>query len=424
MAKTKTKRVHNQVRVGVCNGSLRLQFPKPLVDNLKAQGINFSRYKSLGKREVDPVTGKSNRPWAEAIAARIQADLDHPDGLFDYTLAKYLSIKVADDNGNATLLTPSAAMTIGKLWDEYLDYHTADKAESTAYKYKVDCSKKIAPYRDLAISLDTANTIRADLLKQQNTITKRVLGLLENGVDWAISQDKITLLKNPFKGLSKGIKTKKRKNKLTGLPDDFVAFSEREVGIILDTFLNDNIRSKYYPFFRFKFLTGCRTGEAIALTWEDVKFDNGVILFNKTYGVKTGVTEGTKAEDCRTFPLPDSLADWLRTLKTSSSHLVFPGNSGGYLARPTVDNAWGRNPKTTREGRPGVVITLAKEGKIAQYLPMYNTRHTFINACIDKGVDTMTVGDWCGNSDHIIERAYRSRKRNIDINKQMPKFSG
>jgi integrase len=394
-----------------------------IVNALKGQGIDFPRYKSLGRREIDPITGKSNRPWAEAIAARIQADIDHPDELFDYTLAKYLSIKVADDNGNPTLLTPSATMTIGKLWDAYLDYHTADKAESTTYKYKIDCARKITQYRDLAINLDTANLIRSDFLKRQNGITKTILSLLENAVDWAINQDKLTLLKNPFKGLSKQIKTTKRKNKLTGLPDDFVAYTTDEVKTILDAFLNDDSRSKYYPFFRFKFMTGCRTGEAIALTWDNVKFDNGVILFDKTCSIKTGVTAGTKTQDCRTFPMNDNLSSWLRTLKeSSSSPLVFSGNGGGMLARQTVDGVWGSNPKSTREGRPGTVIALAAQGKIAQYLSMYNTRHTFINACIERGVDTVTIADWCGNSDHIIEKVYRSRNRNIDINKQMPNY--
>jgi integrase len=67
-------------------------------------------------------------------------------------------------------------------------------------------------------------------------------------------------------------------------------------------------------------------------------------------------------------------------------------------------------------------MALAAQGKIAQYLSMYNTRHTFINACIERGVDTVTIADWCGNSDHIIEKVYRSRNRNIDINKQMPNY--
>ena len=420
----KKKRRYNTVSVGKDGNSLRLEFPKQLVDALKGQGIKFPRYKYLGKREVDPVTGKSNRPWAEAIAARIQADIDHPDGLFDYTLVKYLSIKVADENGNPTPLIPSTTMTIGKLWDDFLEYHTAGLKESTAYLYKDSCGKKIDVYRNLTISLDTANTVRADFLKQQNTTTKITLQLLEKAVEWAINQDRIALFKNPFEGLSKLIKSKERVNPATGLPNEYVAYTEEEVAIILETFLQDNVRSKYYPFFRFKFMTGCRPGEAIALMWDDVKFDNGVILFNKTHSEHTGTTEGTKTQPYRTFPMNNELADWLRSLKeSSSSSLVFPGERGGHLPRRSAGDAWGLVPKVeTGQGRPGIVTTLAKERKIVERLSPYNTRHTFINACIERGVDTVTIADWCGNSDHIIEQIYRSRNRNIDINKQMPSY--
>lgn len=413
----KKKRSYNRVTVSVDKQTLRLQFPTQLVDTIKGQGLKFSRYRSLGKREIDPATGKSNRPWAEALASRIQADLDHPDGLFDYTLAKYLAVTIVDDKGNDASPT---TMTLGNLWDDFLDYHTAGLAKSTAYQYRNNYSKKITLYRDLPISLDTSNLVRSDFLKQQNNTIKIVLQLLEKAVDWAIAQDKITLSRNPFKGLSAAIKPQKRKNKLTGMPDEYCAYSEEEAKLILESFLGDSSRYQYYSFFRFKFLTGCRTGEAIALTWNDVKFRENVILFNKTHSRKTGVTEGTKTEDCRTLPMNALLADWLRALKAQSlSSLVFSSSDGGYLSRSTLTSVWGLNPDEKSRQRPGTVIQLAKDGKL-QYLSPYNTRHTFINACIERGVDTVTIGDWCGNSDNVIQQVYRSRNRNIDIDRQMP----
>jgi hypothetical protein len=111
--KPKSTRTFNRVQVRTDKGVLRLQFLSLLVPTLKAKGANFSRYKSLGKREIDPHTGVSNRYWAEAIASRIQADIELPDSLFDYTLKKYLDVNISDDIdcGDATAFT--SQLTVG-----------------------------------------------------------------------------------------------------------------------------------------------------------------------------------------------------------------------------------------------------------------------------------------------------------------------
>ena len=70
--KSKSTRIFNKIQVKTDKGVLRLQFPKPLVDTLAAKGIKFSRYKSLGKREIDPDTGESNLSFkADAVYSHI-----------------------------------------------------------------------------------------------------------------------------------------------------------------------------------------------------------------------------------------------------------------------------------------------------------------------------------------------------------------
>lgn len=417
--KSKSTRTFNKVRVNTDNGRLRLQFPKPLVDVLVAKGIKFSRYKSLRKREIDPDTGVSNRPWAEAIASRIQADIDHPDSLFDPTLAKYLDVTISDSIELKEAIA-SASLTVGELWEDFLLYHLPGKAPSTKLVYQKAYSSKLRPFWDDSIDRETASKMRSAFLEVSNTTSKQAIQLLTKAVDWAIDEEKIAIAKNPFKDIGPALKNgKKRLNKVTGLPNKFVAFTWDEVELILTAFLHDNNRCKYHDFLKFKFLTGCRTGEAIALTWDDIKFEQGVVLFNKTYSRKSGLSEGTKTEDSRTFPLNSKLANWLHCLKQlSNKKLMFPGEKTKYICRSALHKAWGANVKNENPGRDGIVVTLAKQGKL-EYLPAYNTRHTFINFCIDQGIDTITIADWCGNSDNIIEQVYRSRKRNVDI-EQLP----
>ena len=418
--KTST-RTFNKVQVTTDKGILRLQFPNKLVKAIASQGIKFSRYKSLGKREIEPETGLLNRPWAEAIASRVQADIDHPDGLFDPTLAKYLDVKL-DATTTVTAQSVSKSLTIGQVWESFLEYHLPGKSAATKHHYQKDCGIKLKPFWDAPISRETANDIRAAFLNKPCSTSKLAMQLLKKAVDWAIDEEKIFIAKNPFNGIAEGLPGgEKRVNKVTGLPSNYVAFTQDEVKMILDAYLEHSTNRKHHDFFKFKFLTGCRTGEAIALTWNDIKFEEKVIFFNKTYSRKSGLSPGTKTEKNRLFPINSYLADWLSSLKAISSHdIVFPGKTTKYIPRSSLSHCWGDDSANPSASTDGIVISLAKQGKL-QYLPPYNTRHTFINFCIDQGIDTITIADWCGNSDNVIEQVYRSRKRDVDI-ELLPRF--
>ena len=264
--------------------------------------------------------------------------------------------------------------------------------------------------------------MRGTFLENPSSAAKLAVQLLTKAVDWAIDEDKLSASKNPFSGIASSLKGgQTRVNKLTGLRSNYVAFTQGEVKMILDAYLGDSVKSKYHDFFKFKFLTGCRTGEAIALTWNDVKFQQGVICFNKTYSPTTRLSKGTKTEDGRTFPMNSYLIDWLSTVKSlSNTDTVFSGNKNKYMPRSSVLDSWNRDSNNSSASTDGIVISLAKQGKL-QYLPPYNTRHTFINFCIDQGIDTITIADWCGNSDNVVEQVYRSRKRDVDI-ELLPRF--
>lgn len=415
-----TSRTFNKVTVSVDKGVLRLQFPNKLVNALKVNGVKFSRYKSLGKREIEPSTGISNRPWAEAIASRIQSDLDHPDSLFDPTLVKYLDVKV---DATITLKTQDThTLSVGQLWEDFMSYHLPGKSAGTKYRYQNDCVAKLKPFWDCPIDRETAHSMRAAFLEKPSSAAKLAMQLLTKAVNWAVEEEKIFVSKNPFGSMAESLKGgQTRLNKLTGLPTSYVAFTQKEVRMILDAYLGDSINSRYHDFFKFKFLTGCRTGEAIALTWDDVKFQQGVISFNKTHDSRTGVSKGTKTQDSRIFPMNSYLSDWLSALKAlSNADLIFPAITSKYMSRSNASKSWSANSDNPSARTDGIVFSLAKQGKL-QYLPPYNTRHTFINFCIDQGIDTITIADWCGNSDSVIEQVYRSRKRDVDI-ELLPKF--
>ena len=60
------------------------------------------------------------------------------------------------------------------------------------------------------------------------------------------------------------------------------ALTEQEQSVLMAYVKNKKTYSKWEPLFTFLLGTGCRIGEACALTWDDCDFDNGIIQINKT----------------------------------------------------------------------------------------------------------------------------------------------
>ncbi|PHJ60428.1 hypothetical protein VF02_22230, partial [Nostoc linckia z1] len=121
------------VNIGVDKGSLRLQFSTRISRKFYDKK---QFYKGLGRSDTP-----ENQQWAEGIARRIQADIDHPDGgLFDPTLAKYLDIKPM--LATVTQLpTAKPLPKLGELWEEFAEWKLNTKQiEETTYrkKYCVD----------------------------------------------------------------------------------------------------------------------------------------------------------------------------------------------------------------------------------------------------------------------------------------------
>ncbi len=90
-----------------------------------------------------------------------------------------------------------------------------------------------------------------------------------------------------------------------------------------DGFVDDNqfkkllaaLPARLRPFILFLYTTGCRTGEAKQITWEQVHLDERVIRLTGTQ---------TKNATPRTLPLVDALVTMLRKQKKRKAGLLFP----------------------------------------------------------------------------------------------------
>ncbi|MBR5460684.1 MAG: site-specific integrase [Clostridia bacterium] len=135
-----------------------------------------------------------------------------------------------------------------------------------------------------------------------------------------------------------------------------------------------------FPFFLL--YTGCRRGEALAVTYEDIDWEKKVIHINKAVGFKGNIPyiKSTKTEaGHRDVVLLDKLAARLDRSKTG---LIFPNNKGELWHDSMVQRKWKQwqrryNTSVTahqlRHGYATILFEAGLEPKDAQYLLGHST---------------------------------------------------
>ncbi|KST64084.1 hypothetical protein BC008_41510 [Mastigocoleus testarum BC008] len=184
----------------------------------------------------------------------------------------------------------------------------------------------------------------------------------------------------------------------------------------------------WYHFTAFRFLTGCRIGEACGLWWGDVKWDNECIVFRRTYNGRIKKFKPTKNETERLFPMPKNGRLWnlLKELKQGNGNeCVFLSSTGRKINDDIAGRYWNNKfykSKGITYAHSGFVRILLEQGKISKYLPPYNTRHTFVSHQIyDLGRDRDIVNSWCEHGEEVSRKHYRDTGRIAKgINPELP----
>ncbi|HBK98751.1 MAG TPA: hypothetical protein DD001_16235 [Microcoleaceae bacterium UBA10368] len=449
------------VKVFADRNQLALRFPtrhNPLWEVLDGKAPVGCKKLALGKLGFN--NNPEDKKRAAQIAIAMEADLDHPEWLklFDPTLAKY-GIGSAKYAQLAQVLQmpgtkqPEPEMTVGAMWEDYLTWKET-QIEATTFK-----ARYLATYSNAVKGLkwdkktkkfsDTGNGIwdkplSAEvgeflLLVELHLETKaHLISALNEAFTRAQSQGKIKLAINPFSNLKLNKPDTRDKYKSVVMGDGTVwkwwevrdaksedaleadkrAFTAQERDVIINAFYEsdkDNER-QIAPLIEFLFLTGCRPGEAFALVWDNVKFDNNCIVFNKSYSARIKDVKVTKNDSIRLFYLYPRLTALLERIKpddTKGNDLVFKQENGNTYNNTYHSDRWlGRSQ--SQRGKtyhyPGVVTRLIEEGRLSQYLSPYHARHTFITltAWLNKENPNALVllAACCENSVEVILKHY------------------
>lgn len=195
---------------------------------------------------------------------------------------------------------------------------------------------------------------------------------------------------------------RKRYDLVTNIPDKFDNYrneDKKEMKFItLDQFnqLMEVVDDEAFrTLFIVLFYMGCRIGEASALTWEDVNFEENTLSINKTVTTKTKVadeiymvsTPKTKSS-IRTLPMPQIVSNALLSLrdKVSGHPLYSPSRFVFGFDRPIPENTI-----QTRKNRYFAAAGL-------EPIRLHDFRHSCASFLINNGATPLLVSKWLGHA--------------------------
>lgn len=382
------KNTSGSVGIEVKGSKLRLRLPR-------AVAIGSQRYIAT---RLDNTTDNFKR--LQSLAWLIESDIR--DGKVAETIQGYYSqfkaIPLEKIKGDL-LPVASVALTLNQLWAKYCDYKRSQLAVTT---YQKDYCKKWANHiNKLPQSLNNAVAIR-DILVANNSpdTAKRLLTLLSACGKWAVKGGLIEA--NPFIDMASDIKLPKTSQNID-------PFNVAERDAILAAFKSHPYHSHYHSFVSFLFLTGCRTGEAIALQWRHISADLSYITFAESYNSSLKVRKSTKTGVVRRFPINADLRSLLVSIKPVAAQpdaLVFRSPTGLPINNSKFTNQVWRGCRAGNKTYKGILPALVKDGSIASYRCPYNARHTFITMMLEARVTIPQVAKLVGNSSEVILRHY------------------
>jgi integrase len=261
---------------------------------------------------------------------------------------------------------------------------------------EVDRALNFVSSECLEISSTSASLLLAELLERYATSTVRKVLLYARAANhWAIEEE--ILSKNFYSRLFKSIPKSQKSGRSRK------CFEKHEIEHILAAFVSNEFVSKfsvfphshYRGYVKFLALTGFRPEEVIALVWTDIK--NNRIIVSRAWS--QGILKETKTYESRSFPVNAQLDKLLKSLPRTQD-LVFPSPEGGHINQHNFGE---------RYWKP-IVKKLVVAGKVSEYLPTYNLRHSWITRMLRSGLDIATVAKLAGNKPDTIMKHYLAAK--------------
>lgn len=132
---------------------------------------------------------------------------------------------------------------------------------------------------------------------------KKIKNIVNSVFTWAIEFGYCSLPVSPLRGLLIEVDEEKA--------PDILSLEEIKKFLTAAKLLNH----QWYPIWSFAILTGMRSGELYALTWEQVDLEKNLILVDRSYDSNMKKTGPTKGRYWRTVPINSSLRNLILEIK-------------------------------------------------------------------------------------------------------------
>lgn len=373
----------------------------------------------------------ANREAAHKIINRIHVYIEtrdyDPEKIEEYIFGK----------PEKTAKTPQSTSTKEPSLDELWSRYVSQKSKNWSQTYIQNHIRTVGSHINKLTTkrLSDAEQIESDLSHLSPSARYRVLSFISACCNWAV-HSKI-ILDNPFWGIVDGLKAPNSDHD----PDPF---TRKEMERVIEAYRIHPRYSYLADFVEFLRLTGCRTGEGIALRWKNVT-DN-YIYFCESISLARGKyihREGTKTVASRKFPRTNlrlnQLLEQLKPETVNPDNFVFQDPRGGHIKYGNFYSSW-YGKYWRKKFSKGIVSKLAskteEEGGIDHYRCPYSTRHTFITLSLETMAEKRLLGPsdvsqlskYVGNSAAMIYKHYLGRSGNeelvnIDIDSPPPQTS-
>ena len=327
---------------------------------------------SVRFREIDPSTGESSNKRLSGFKTKRDAQYAYED----YVTAKKTAAEAMISNEP---ITDSSAMTFAVLFAEYLRYKQSRVKATSFYDIEKKLTLRILPFfGEMQIKDITPLTI----LEWQNTLSeysyayrKDLMTHLTSIYNYA---ERYHDIKNVAKRAEKPRNLEAKKEMLFWTPEEFAAA------------VSTVEQPGYAMLFRFLFLTGCRKGEALALTWKDVDLTSGAVHICKSVSNKVrangkwySITTPKNVGSDRTVYLPSFFCKMLKAYKEEQA-----------TAGPFLFGGEDPFPHITIDRR----FHQAADAAGVKRIRIHDLRHSCASLLIHKGVSIVAVSRHLGHS--------------------------
>ena len=150
-------------------------------------------------------------------------------------------------------------------------------------------------------------------------------------------------------------------------------------------------------------MSGLRRGEATALQWNDIDFENNKISVTKSFDFKTKEFKAPKNGKARVVSVPKRLIDYLKTLPRTSLFVLT--NASGKMM---TDDSWRRlydsymhdmNLEYGFKGNAPNKYSPIKIPMVIKPFTPHELRHTFCTTMYEAGIDALAAKEQMGHAD-------------------------